>query len=863
MLELKKVTKIYNEGTHSQVTALTNVSICFREHEFVSILGPSGCGKSTMLNIIGGLDRYTSGELSVDGVNTSEFTERDWDTYRNRKIGFVFQSYNLITHQTVLENVEIALTLSGVSALVRKRKAMFALEKVGLANHLHKKPNELSGGEMQRVAIARALVNDPEVILADEPTGALDSKTSVQIMDLLKEISKEKLVIMVTHNDALANEYSTRIIKLKDSKVISDSAVYDPKKEQKLPNKSINGKKDKEKEVSLGEKTENKKKYTSMSFWLSLSLSLKNLMTKKSRTALTSIASSIGIIGLALVLALFNGLNLFLDKIQNETLSAYPMYVSTSSSTDITEYVSILLDDSNYISNPNMKDKIFISHLITKLNSTTIRNKITPELQDYLRKMPEEYGKVVYTYGTGLKFYKKLVSYDISDMPEVSSLLNINEINLDYAEVSFSSSMFKEVVVDEDLILSQYEIVAGSQKLPSKPNELCLVLDKNNQITDTMLTALLIDINATKKNEDGTFVKDYYEYNDFLQQEKFNTFTVALNNGYYVDTDEDGVYEAQTWSAAKMLSSRYGISEDKIKSVLNANSIPLPTCYNGGTLQGQEVLDLKITCILRLKENVTTGVMGTASIGYTSALTEFLRDNANKSNVVKAQRAQLDNDSNTPYINVTTGKAVKESTHDSIIKSLGYADVPTKVEFYASNFDNKQKIKEYVAGFNKLSTTTDETKITITDMVSSIVSILETFINIITYILMALTAISLVVAAIMIAIITYISVIERTKEIGILRSIGARRVDVMSVFNAETVIIGLFSGVLGIILAIILQFPLSAVLYSLTGIGSLVVLSVWHAIALVIVSILVTLISGMIPAIMASKKDPVKALRSE
>ncbi len=857
MLELKKVTKIYNEGTHSQVTALSNVSLAFRESEFVSILGPSGCGKSTLLNIIGGLDRYTSGELSVDGINTSDFSERDWDTYRNRKIGFVFQSYNLIMHQTVLSNVELALTLSGVNAIQRKRLAMFALEKVGLANHLHKKPNELSGGEMQRVAIARALVNDPEVILADEPTGALDSKTSVQIMDLLKEISKDKLVIMVTHNDLLANAYSTRIIKLMDSKVISDSAPYDPEKEkikvEKSGNKPVNGKKDRKKR----EQPEPKKKHSSMSFGLSLSLSLKNLMTKKSRTILTSLASSIGIVGLALVLALFNGLNLFLDKIQSETLSAYPMYVSTSTSTDITEYISILMEDSNYISNPNMKDKIFVSHLITKLNGTTVRNDITPEFQEYLKEMPEEYGKVVFTYGTGLNVYKKMAVYDTSDIEQLVAL-GRKEIILDYPKVSVGN-YFKEMVVDDELILSQYDIVAGTS-LPQRANEICLVLDKNNQITDTVLVAFLMDINANRKDENGNFIVNEYEYSDFLNKEKFNTFTIALNNGLYIDSNKNGVYEKQEVKASKKLADKYHIGEDIISNTFNANSIPMPNCYNGGTTQSQEVLDLKITCILRLKEDVATGVMGAYPIGYTTALTEFLHDNADKSEVVNAQRAQLNEEN---PINVLNGNKINKDQIDGILKSLGYAEKPTKVEFYANSFEDKQNIKDYIAAYNEKPEVSADSRISVTDMVKSIIDILEQFIDIITYILLALTAISLVVAAIMIAIITYISVIERTKEIGILRSIGARKIDVMSVFNAETIIIGLFSGLIGIILAVLLQFPLGAVLYGLTGISSLVVLSPWHALMLVGISVLVTLISGMIPAVMASKKDPVKALRSE
>ncbi len=870
MLKLENITKIYGDNEATQVTALSGVSLTFRKSEFVSILGPSGCGKSTMLNIIGGLDRYTSGEMAVDGIKTSDFSERDWDTYRNKKIGFVFQSYNLISHQTVLENVELALTLSGVNALTRKRMAMKALESVGLANHLHKKPNELSGGEMQRVAIARAIVNDPEVVLADEPTGALDSKTSILIMDLLKEISKDRLVIMVTHNDALANAYSTRIIKLLDSKILSDSNPFNGETDKKLSNKSINGTKGKKN--SNKKAVDIKKEHTSMSFLLSLSLSLKNLMTKKTRTVLTSLASSIGIVGLALVLALFNGLNTFLDKAQNDTLSAYPMYVSTSTTSDITEYISILTDTDNYLSNPNMKDKIFVSHLITKLNSATIKNKITPEYKAYIENMPKEYARDInYSYGTSMNIYKKNVAFDTSHYG--LSLTDKNEIVLKYAQVS-AGSYFKEMVGDKDFILSQYDMVAGTY--PTKANELCLVLDKNNRITDTMLVAFLMDINATQKDTDGNFIVQSYEYEDFLgklqpdgsrKESKYGTFTLALNNGLYIDSDNNGIYETQHCSMKQMLlNSNYGESVvNRIVSELSKTGLSAPTCYSGSP---SNTIDLKITCILRLKDQTTTGAMGAYPIGYTSALTEFVREQAKNSSVVKAQYAELeylnDNDDATVCKNVLTGGELKsEQSVNDAIKKLGYAEVPTKIEFYASSFENKLKIKQYLAGYNDLATTAEEDRVFVTDVVSAIVDVLKTFIDTITYILLALTAISLVVAAIMIAIITYVSVIERTKEIGILRSIGARRIDVMSVFNAETIIIGLFSGFIGIVLAIILQFPLNAILYSYTGISSLVVLSPVHAILLVVVSVVVTLLSGMIPSFMASKKDPVKALRSE
>ena len=679
MLELKNITKIYGKDAVSPVTALNSISVRFRESEFVSVLGPSGCGKTTMLNIIGGLDRYTEGQLLVDGVDTTNYQDRDWDTYRNRKIGFVFQSYNLIAHQTVLENVELALTLSGVNGATRKEMAMRALDKVGLAKHLRKKPSQLSGGEMQRVAIARAIVNDPEIILADEPTGALDSKTSVQIMDLLKEISKDKLVIMVTHNDSLANEYSTRIIKLLDSAIISDSNPYDPEKEKKPVYNAIKHNKTKKsnEKKKIEEVKNNERKNTSMSFGLALSLSLKNLLTKKSRTFLTSLASSIGIVGLALVLALFNGLNVFLDKAQDDTLSAYPMYVSTSSETDVSEVISIITDQNNYLSNPNMKDKIFVSHLVTQISKAQIKNRVSEEYLNYVKNMPKEYLRdISYTYGTSMNIYKKKVVFDTSQFG--FSLTKSEEIILDYVKVSVGS-YFKQLVGDQDFILSQYDLIEGTY--PTKANELCLVLDKNNRITDSMLVAFLMDVNATQKDENGKFIVDSYEYEDFLgklnpdgtrAESNYGTFTLALNNGLYVDSDQNKVYELQHKSIQDSLLEKYfDPKEDKkedflelINKFLSGNALGgfgnnLPPCYSGNT---QVTLDLKITGILRLKETTTTGAMGVYPIGYTSALTDYVLEQAKNSNVVKAQIAEhaklVDNDDTTVCKNVINGSAI-------------------------------------------------------------------------------------------------------------------------------------------------------------------------------------------------------------
>ncbi len=877
MLELKQITKIYETNASAIVTALSDVNIKFRRSEFVCVLGPSGCGKTTMLNIIGGLDKYTQGDLTVDGVSTKDYTDRDWDTYRNRKIGFVFQSYNLIAHQTVLENVELALTLSGVSAQVRKRKAMVALDKVGLANHLRKKPNELSGGEMQRVAIARAIVNDPEIILADEPTGALDSKTSIQIMDLLKEISKERLVITVTHNDALANAYATRIVRLLDSKIVSDSNPFSEVVSQKPANKPVNAtkanKKRKEKQVKTTE--EKVKKHSSMSFGLSLALSFKNLLTKKTRTTLMSLASSIGIIGLALVLALFNGLNIFLEKVQYDTLSAYPMSVTTSTTTDYEQVISIITDSSNYVSDDNLKDKIFVSHLITQLSSTSVKNVITKEYINYVKNAPSEYVRdISYTYGTSMNVFKKKAVYNL---PE--KVGGMTEVTVENAKVPVSD-YFKELVGDKDFILSQYDLVAGTY--PEQANELVLVLDKNNRISDTMLVAFLMDINATQKDENGEFIVNSYEYDEFIckrnvdgsyTESKYGTFTLSLNDGLYtiddqsVDIQSGGYYKTNLGSAKDQIAGKpyYGESmATRLENECIKNGINLPQVYSGDK---SKLYDLHVVGIMRLNENTTTGAMSAYPIGYTSDLTDFVVKQAESSNVVKAQIAEMQNlfdDSDlTRCRNVlnSSGFLNSEADANNALKKLGYAKNPTKIEFYATSFEGKQQLKKYLNAYN--NTVDAEYRVYVTDVVSTVIDVLSTFIDAITYILLALTAISLLVAAIMIAIITYVSVIERTREIGILRSIGARKIDVMGVFNAETVIIGLFSGALGVIIALILQFPLNAILFNYTGISSLAVLSFGHAILLIVISVLITLLSGMIPAFMASKKDPVKALRSE
>lgn len=902
MLELNNVTKKYGEG-QKEVLALKGVSLKFRKSEFVCILGASGCGKTTLLNVIGGLDRASSGELKIDGVLANSFSSSEWDAYRNKRIGFVFQSYNLIAHQTALENVELALTLSGETGAGKRRKAMLALERVGLAEYLHKKPSELSGGEMQRVAIARAIVNEPDIILADEPTGALDAKNGAQVMEILKEISKTRLVIAVTHNDGLASNYATRVVRLSDGKIIADSNPYSDEnaaaKNKKCPDKPVNGTfAQKSAQNSAQKSAQNsaqnsaknaerktadksgaglaKKQKTSMSFLVSLGLSFKNLMTKKVRTALTTFAASVGIVGLALVLALFNGLNSFLAKTQNDTLSAYPLTVQTTETADYEAYVSIITDGSNYQGGEKSDNKIFVNHLITKLVSATVKNDITPEFAEYAlnaKTAPETAAAVrdvTFNYGTQMNIYKRYASYNIESLgkntPAISALLG-NDIVVEYPKVD-ASQYFKELVNDKDFVLSQYDLIAG--KYPTAANELCLVLDKNNGISDLMLVAFLMDLNAADKNADGEYLLNEYDCEEFLKNEYYTKYAVALNDGLYVETD--GVYKKQARTLKEQLASseNHGsklgetVAGEIVKEVTQLG-IPLPECYYGNSAS---TLELNIVGILRLNESCATGCMGIYPLGYTSALSEFFNENSKNSKVVQAQLAEMKNPSGSltkPYRNVTKEKSgdaayLTESGAKDVLKTLGYAEKPVAVYFYAKDFNGKSAIKQYLAAYNEGKAESE--KIYASDLVGTVFDVLQSFINTITTILLVLTAIALFVAAIMIAVITYVSVLERTREIGILRAIGARKIDVLGVFNAETVIIGLFSGVLGIILALILILPLNAVLASVTGFANLAVLSPVHALILVGVSIAVTFIAGFIPALIASKKDPVEALRA-
>ena len=805
MLEIKKITKTYETDGFKQ-QALHNVSINFRKNEFVSILGPSGSGKTTLLNIIGGLDRYDSGDLVINEVSTKKYKDRDWDSYRNHRVGFVFQSYNLITHQSVLQNVELALTLSGVSKGERKRRAKQVLKSVGLEKHINKLPNQLSGGQMQRVAIARALINNPDILLADEPTGALDSETSTQIMDLLKEVAKDKLVIMVTHNPELAEKYSSRIIKLKDGEVTDDSNSYDGKE---------NTKEDLEIEKS-------KSKKTSMNLLTALSLSLNNLMTKKGRTILTAFAGSIGIIGIALILSLSSGLNNYITKVEEDTLSLYPLTLEKASM-DQTSLMESFMEIENE-NKETKNDKVYSNNIMTDLISSIAGSRMDNDLKGFKEYLESDKSKINdyvsdirYKYNLNLNIYKADYESEVvqinpstvfdnlgmaSDMMNQVSMPGMNEVN-----------SWVELPDKEDILKSQYDLVAG--KLPENYNEVVLVMDQNNQVSDYALYSLgLLDQNELKsivgKIMSGEKIekKDTYEfaYDEIIGLK----YKLLLNTDYY--EKQNGI-----WIVGK-------INETKIAKEQLANP----------------------------DKNVFTGLKFSDT------------QNFNIQNLPVEQQQYLASLSQEELAKVIAEYQENASaTYETNLQKLGIVDLedPSTIELYPKDFESKDKIVDVINDFNK--DRKEEEKLIYTDVVGAMMSSVTTIINAISYILIAFVSISLVVSSIMIAIITYISVIERTKEIGILRAIGARKKDVSRVFNAETLIEGLFAGMLGILVTILLNIPINALINAITGISGLSKLPVGGGIILVIISVTLTFIAGLIPARMASKKDPVIALRTE
>ena len=790
MLELKNIKKSYLVGEiHQEV--LKGIDIKFRKNEFTAILGPSGCGKTTLLNIIGGLDKYDSGDLIIEGTSTKRYTDRDWDSYRNYRVGFIFQSYNLIMHQSVLANVEIALTLSGVSKEERKRRAKEALIRVGLEDHINKRPNQLSGGQMQRVAIARALVNNPEIILADEPTGALDSKTSVQIMELLKEIAKDKLVIMVTHNSDIANNYASRIVELKDGMIVNDSNPFE----------------------NNDEMSENRKiKRTSMSFLTSLTLSFNNLLTKKGRTFLTAFAGSIGIIGIALVLSLSNGVNNYTERVERESLIDYPLtFEKTSYDLFGSLAQAFTFDESSLKECP--KDKICSSDDIVKESIYSsekglIQKNNLKEFKKFIESSKEfrdATSEITYDYTFDLQVFTK--DYNKVDPGEL---------------VLDQTNIFNKLSINK----KKYELVAG--KLPENYNEIVLVIPKDGVVKDSILYSLGIKnreeiaINLEKiKNDENYRVKSSeYSYNDILNKE----YKLILNTDYY--KEENGIF------------IDYSNDKEYMKEKID----------NG--------LDIKIVGVLKDKDAYNSYV------GYEGELAEYIVKEINKTDIYIKQMGNKD-------INVLTGTKFDGLTNnfESVASVLGLyeLDDPSVINVYPKNYDSKQKIVDLVEKYNKEKTDKNEKDlvITYTDLMKTFVSSVTKIVNVISYVLIGLVAISLIVSSIMIAIITYISVLERTKEIGILRSIGASKKDITRVFMAETIIEGAVAGILGILIALIISAPINLIVGALTDIKEIASLPIISAIMLVVLSIGLNVIAGRIPSKMASRKDPVEALRTE
>ena len=806
--------------------ALKGIDLEFRKSEFVSILGQSGCGKTTMLNIIGGLDRYTSGDLIINGKSTKKFKDKDWDAYRNYSVGFVFQNYNLIPHQTVLSNVELALTLSGVSKKERRQKAIKALERVGLKDQIHKKPNQMSGGQMQRVAIARALVNDPDIILADEPTGALDTETSVQIMNILKEISENKLIIMVTHNPELAEKYSSRIVRVLDGKIVDDSNPYTEKDRENENNIAKSGK-------------------TSMNYFTALSLSLNNLMTKKGRTFLTSFAGSIGIIGIALILSLSNGVQKYIQKVQEDTLSSYPITIQEES-VDMASMMTSMMEEQNNKVEHNNDGKVYSRNIMSNMLSTLSTKMKTNNLQEFKKYIENENSTIKnnsnaiqYTYNLNLNLYKEDTSNGIVKVNPSTVMNSIGFSSSTESEETESSSMFsmsfgtsdvwRELLDNKELINSQYDVLAG--KMPEKYNEVVLIVDDNNEVSDYTLYSL----GLKNQSELKTIMKSLQKGEEVAKQENTEytyeellnlSFKLLLNTDYYDKANGIWVDKSN--------------DEAFIKTKLN----------NAETI--------KVVGIIKQKEE--SNIRDTAGeIGYTKELTEYVINKVNESEIVKQQKEN-------PEVNVFTGMKFKNdaeltqlnagfdystlsaeqkaymanlsqeelanlmstftknnnATYETVLKRLGSVnlDKPAGINIYPKDFASKDTISKEIESYNNKQREAgkEENVIEYSDMVGMMMTSVTVIVNMISYVLIAFVSISLIVSSIMIGIITYISVLERTKEIGILRAIGASKKDISRVFNAETLIIGLAAGVIGIGVTLLLCIPINAIIKAVAGV---------------------------------------------
>ena len=841
MLQLQHISKVYHTG-NQEFHALKDISIRFRENEFVSILGQSGSGKTTLLNIIGGLDQYTSGDLLIQGKSTKQFKNRDWDSYRNHTIGFVFQSYNLIGHQTALSNVEIAMTLSGVSKAERKKRAIEALERVGLKDHLYKKPNQMSGGQMQRIAIARALVNNPKVVLADEPTGALDSETSVQIMELLKDIAKERLVIMVTHNPELAQAYSTRIVQVLDGNILSDSNPYEPIEESKQGDIQFTK--------------------TKMSFMTALALSFNNLLTKKGRTFLTAFAGSIGIIGIALILALSNGVSGYVKKAQEDTLVSLPLTISEKNQSN-------LLATSPDLSEKPYKDnnELGINTVLTKLLKKQIGKNDLASFKSYLDEHASEvqaltkdiryrYNLQPYIYATNTSNGPKsiLPSTIANEVDTSNQTIKGYLQNIDY---------WSELSSDSNMLESQYDVLEG--RFPQDKSEIVLIVDENNEISDLLLYSLRIknpsELNDAKKLDE--LGSQTYQYSDFIGK----TFKAVVN------------------------TNRFARENNQWINKINDASYMKTQIENG--------LELKIVGVLRQKEGTSSGVNSpSGGVAYTSALIDYTSEQIQNSDIVKEQEANS-------TINVFTGKAFAKdpkpfnsadltqeekiqlakmtpeqqaqyiqqyndnstATYEENLEKLGVIDKskPAAIEFYTSSFQQKQELKDFINAYNtdKKDAGEDDKALAYSDDIQTIMSSITTMVGVITTVLVGFVAISLIVSSIMIAIITYISVLERTKEIGILRAMGASKKDIRRIFTAETAIEGFISGVLGIAITLLATIPINTIVAKMTNVENVAQLPWEAALILIGISIILTMLAGLIPSRIAAKKDPVESLRSE
>lgn len=939
MLQLRNITKDYQVGD-SKVAALKGISLSFRRNEFVSILGASGCGKTTLLNIIGGLDHYTSGDLIIEGISTKDYKDGDWDTYRNHRIGFVFQTYNLIPHQTVLANVELALTLSGVSPKERKARATEALNRVGLGSELNKRPNQLSGGQMQRVAIARALVNNPEILLADEPTGALDTNTSVQIMDLIKEIAGERLVIMVTHNPELAYKYSTRIVELKDGLVVSDSAPYSEEEEReevlshRAEVQSQQAEAAQEAEEGAGEqksagkaKRLRTKKHSSMSLVTAFFLSGKNLLTKKARTLITAIAGSIGIISVCLVLALSAGFNNYISQTEEDMLSYYPVQVSETS-IDLNSAMSSFMNGSMNLELDKVEDKVYINSFLSQLaqgmtttNDLTDGNKATIDGKEmtyleYLEAMPEElYNAIMYSYGVNIstnlftdveigsgstsegettsmhmsleslrEYYTYLLTYRADEFSNLTQFVRyFTDVVSVMPNTDFSAENYGEYVQ------SQYEVIYGD--FPENENQVVLVVGDSNDVIDLTLVQLgfmteeeFLDLfisseDGVSEDEEPASIsfdeivgKEYtLYYNDSVYvDEKYNLPVELTGYNYFYDgysvasEDEDPVTEEEgtTIEISGILRLKDGLTYGCLSSGL---------CITESLLQSYIQHNMQSAVVKTLQDAINSGSPETIASTINSLVCELTFESMFET-TQGGGSGSIALDKLTPKYNSTS------VTASELVRELGGNDTPSGISVYAKDFTTKQEMLDYMSGWNSAVEAArtayfeehgtydgydGPTEITYSDTVGTLMGMVNTILNAITYVLVAFTAISLVVSTVMIGVITYVSVVERTKEIGILRSIGARKRDIRHVFNAETFIIGLFAGLIGILVAYLLQGIINIILTPLTGISGLAALPIWQAIIMVCVSVALTLVSGLIPASAAAKKDPVIALRTE